>query len=203
MNNKFTETQMDALKEANNIGAGHAAIALSQMLDRKIMIAVPRSEIIPSEVFIKNMVGNKDDIVAGIYLKTLGDVQGAMIYLFKKESALRLTDLLLARTEGTTKFVDEKAQSALKEVGNILTGAFLSVLSDMVGLKVFNQAPHYTLDKAEVIMYGVCDEIFGDHKERLCLATEFIESTSKINGFVAFVPTEKAMNTILERLKAK
>ena len=31
----------DALREVANIGAGHAATALSQMIDRTIMISVP------------------------------------------------------------------------------------------------------------------------------------------------------------------
>jgi chemotaxis protein CheC len=33
--------QLDALREVANIGAGHAATALSQMTNRTIMIAVP------------------------------------------------------------------------------------------------------------------------------------------------------------------
>lgn len=203
MRDKLTEIQIDALKEANNIGAGHAAIALSQMLNKKIMIAVARSEIVPSELFLKNIVGDKGAIAVGIYLKSLGDAQGAVIFMFKKESALKLSDLLLFRKKGETKFIDEKSQSALKELGSILTGAFFAVLADMLGLKVFHQAPYFAFDKAEIIMYGVCGEIFGDHEERLCLATEFIESSTKITGSFAFIPAEDAMERILEKLKAK
>ena len=35
------ELQLDALREVANIGAGHAATALSQMTNRTIMISVP------------------------------------------------------------------------------------------------------------------------------------------------------------------
>ena len=35
--------QIDALREVANIGAGHAATALSLMTNRRIMISVPRS----------------------------------------------------------------------------------------------------------------------------------------------------------------
>ncbi len=203
MQTKLSEVQIDALKEANNIGAGHAAIAMSQMLNKKIMIAVTRSDIVPNEVFLKNIVGSKDTVVIGVYLKTLGDVQGAVIFMFGKDSALKLSDLLLFRKQGETRFIDEKAQSALKEAGGILTGAFFSVLADMLNLKVFHHAPSFTFDKPDVIMYGVCEEIFSDKKERLCLATEFIESSTKITGSFAFVPGEEAMAKILEKLSAK
>ncbi len=121
--------------------------------------------------------------------------------MFKRESALKLSDLLLARQPGETKFIDEKTQSALKEVGSILTGAFFSVLADMMSLKVFHQVPYFAFDSAENVMYGVCDQNFGDHNERLCMATEFIESATKITGSFAFVPTEEAMQKILKVLE--
>jgi len=203
MKSKLSEIQLDALKEANNIGAGHAALALSQMIGKKIMIAVPRSDIVPSEIFIKNMVGDKSEIVIGVYLKTLGDVQGAIIFMFRKDSALKLCNLLFFEKQGSAKFIDERCQSALKEVGSILTGAFFAVLSDYFDLRIFHQTPFCAFDKAEIIMYGVCEQIFGDQNERMCLATEFIESGSKITGSFAFIPTEEAMKRILEKLKVK
>ena len=203
MKKKLDEIQIDALKEASNIGSGHAAIALSQMLNKKIMIAVVRSEIIPSDVFLKNIVGDKNKLVIGLYIETLGDVQGALIYMFSKESALRLSDMLLFKKVGETKFIDEKSQSALKEAANILTGAFFSVLSDMLKIKVFHKTPFFAFDKAETIMYAVCENIFKNRDERLCIATEFIESSSKIEGAFAFIPTEEAMKRILKKLKVK
>ena len=43
----FNEMELDALKELGNIGAGHAATSLSQLLDRTIEISVPKiSEIL-------------------------------------------------------------------------------------------------------------------------------------------------------------
>jgi chemotaxis protein CheC len=203
MQTNLSETQIDALRETNNIGAGHAAIALSQMLGKKIMIAVTRSEIIPSEVFLKNMVSETGGPVVGIYLQTLGDIQGALFYMFKKDSSLKLSDMLLFRQRGETKFIDEKAQSALKETCNILTGAFFSVLGDMLELKVLHKDPHFAFDKPEIIMYSVCEEIFGSRQEKTCLATEFIESSSQVSGSFAFIPKDESMQMILEKLKAK
>src|SRR3989449_3125985 len=40
------ELQIDALREVANIGAGHAATALSQLTNRKIMISVPQINIV-------------------------------------------------------------------------------------------------------------------------------------------------------------
>ena len=43
------ELQLDALREVANIGAGHAATALSQMTNHTIMIAVPEVNVRPLE----------------------------------------------------------------------------------------------------------------------------------------------------------
>ncbi|MBP2665527.1 MAG: CheC, phosphatase, inhibitor of methylation, partial [Firmicutes bacterium] len=59
--------QLDALREIGNIGAGNAATALSQIINRKIDMSVPRLNILPlSEV--PDVVGGPDTMVAGVYL---------------------------------------------------------------------------------------------------------------------------------------
>lgn len=201
MNNNLNEMEISTLKEATNIGAGHAAIALSQMLNRKIMIAVTSADIVPSKEFLEKIVGGKDTEVAGVYLKTLGDVQGVVIFMFRKDSSLKLSDLLLSREPGKAVFLDEQSLSALKECCSILTGSFFSVIADMIGLRVFNQAPNYAYDKPDTLMYGICEKIFGNRNERLCLATEFIESNSKIAGTFAFIPEKEAMDNMLNKWK--
>jgi len=203
MQDNLNEMQIDALKEMTNIGAGHAAIALSQMMNKKVAIAVTRSDIVPSDVFLRNMIGGRELMVVSVYLKTLGDALGAVIFMFQKSSALKLCDILLSRKDGETKFIDEKGQSAIKEVSSILTGAFFSVLSDMLDLKVLHQVPYYAFDKADIIMYGVCSEVFGSSEERICVGTEFIESSNKITGSFAFIPADEAMRKLLEKIKAK
>ncbi|EKD50223.1 MAG: CheC, inhibitor of MCP methylation [uncultured bacterium] len=198
---ELTNLQLDALREAGNIGAGHAAIALSQMMNKKVMMSVVRTEIVPSNVFLKGFVEEHDPEVAGVYLITLGDTQGAAIFMFQKAAALNLCDLLLTRQRGSTTFVDEQAQSALKELGSILTGSFFSVLSDMLHLNFFHKTPLYAEDDAAVILYGICDSVFGDRQERLCVTTEFVESNSRIKGSFVFIPTVETMQKFLTQLQ--
>ena len=59
------ERQRDALREVANIGAGHAATALSQMTDRKIMINVPEVQIRRLEE-VAEMLGPPDTVVAAV-----------------------------------------------------------------------------------------------------------------------------------------
>lgn len=198
---KLDASQVDALKELSNIGAGHAAIALSQMLKRKVMITVPRTDIIPSDAFVKMVTEKMGGNVVSIYMEAIGDVKGAIFYVFDKRSAVMLSDMLLFREKGRTKFIDEKCQSALKELGSILSGSFLTVLSDMMNLQVFHKSPQYAFDEVYDILDGVLSEIFGGVQPRMCLLTEFIESSNSISGICAYVPSNEAMQTILEKMK--
>lgn len=202
MKKKLSEMEISALKEATNIGAGHAAIAMSQMLNKKIMMAVTWSDIIPSDDFLKRAMGGEED-VAGIYLKMLGDIKGVVIFMFKRQSVLRLSDMLLFRKPGETKFIDEKSVSAIKELSSILTGTFFAVLADMLDLHVFNQAPNYAYDSAKTILSAVSEDVFGDRNGRMCLATEFIESGSQVSGAFAFIPEASAMDSILEKWRVR
>src|ERR671916_186999 len=95
------ESQLDAMREVANIGAGHAATALSQMTNRRIMITVPR-----------------------VKIKPLEDARDML--LFPQPAALVLCDFLFRRERGTTTTFGEMEQSGLKEAGNILASTYLN-----------------------------------------------------------------------------
>lgn len=196
---KLSDIQIDAFREATNIGAGHAAMAMSQMLNKKIMISVPKFDVCSKDFFVKSV----NEPVSGIYIHALGDVNGAVILMFDKRSSLKFSELLLFRSNGNAKILDQKAESALKEMGSILTGAFFTSLADMLGLKAFHKAPVFTLDKAENIIHNACEQVFGETSQRLCLGTELIEPVNKVSGTFAFVPSSNAMKVIWEKLKIK
>jgi chemotaxis protein CheC len=134
------ESQLDAMREVANIGAGHAATALSQMTNRKIMITVPRVNVRPLEEAC-DMVGLPDDVVAAVLMHMMGDLTGRALLLFPERSARTLCDLLLRRELGTTAEFAPMEQSALKEAGNILGSAYLNALSDFMGMMLVPSIP--------------------------------------------------------------
>src|SRR2546422_6140342 len=67
--------QLDGLKEVANMGAGHAATALSQLTNRRIMISVPEINIARLEE-VPELLGNASDVVAAVLMHMLGDLTG-------------------------------------------------------------------------------------------------------------------------------
>ena len=125
---KLSEMQLDALKEIGNVGAGNAATALSQIINRKIDMTVPQVAILPLGE-VPEVVGGPDVMVAGVYLRVYGPAPGSILFLLPRDSAYYLVDILMNRSNRTDQHLDEMDQSALLEIGNILAGAYLNALS--------------------------------------------------------------------------
>src|ERR1700694_4392703 len=92
--------QLDALREVANIGAGHAATALSQMTNRRIMISVPEINIARLEE-VPSLLGDPQAVVAAVLMHMLGDLTGRTLLLFPEPVARRVGDMLLRPPLGT------------------------------------------------------------------------------------------------------
>src|SRR5579863_6318779 len=125
--------QLDALREVANIGAGHAATALSQMTGGTIMISVPTINIARLED-VPPQITAPEEPVAAVLMNMLGDLTGRTLLVFPRPTALRLAGLMLNRRAETEIDLGEIEQSAIKEAGNILSGAYMNALSDFMGL---------------------------------------------------------------------
>jgi chemotaxis protein CheC len=133
--------QLDALKEVANIGGGHAATALSTMTNRRVMISVPRVNVVRLEE-VPDLIGAPNEVVAAVLMHMLGDLTGRTLLLFPEPVSLRLCDMLLRRPAGGTTALGTLEQSALKEAGNILSGAYMNALSEPGGGHVRGR-PHH------------------------------------------------------------
>jgi chemotaxis protein CheC len=146
------ERQLDALREVANIGAGHAATALSQMTERPVYITVPEVRIVRLEE-IGEALGDPEEVVAGVLIRMLGDATGRSVQIFPRPTAERLTRILLRRADVDfpTDF-HELEQSMLSEVSNIMVGAYLNALSDFMGMLLIMSVPDVTIDMAAAVL---------------------------------------------------
>ena len=117
--------QLDALREIGNVGAGNSATALSQIINKRIDMNVPNVALVPIED-VPELVGGPDTVVVGVFLRVYGKAPGNILFLLPQKSAFYLVDTLMGREHGTTTKLDPMDVSALKEIGNILSGAYLN-----------------------------------------------------------------------------
>lgn len=199
---RLTKTQIDALKEVGSIGAAHAATALSQLSDQRIMITVPTVKVVPlSEM--PDLLGEPDKVMAAIYARVLGDAQGGSLLLFPRESALNLVDILMKRPLNTAKFLFEKERSCLKEGGNILVGSFLTALSDFLDIMLMPSPPEVAFDMVGAVLEFTASEFAGDANYLFCIQNEFIDSSDRIGGSFLLILHNDFVNLIIRKVELK
>lgn len=188
--------QLDALREIGNIGAGNSATALSQLINRRIEMNVPNVTIVPLEE-VPDLVGGPETVVVGVFLRVYGKAPSNILFLMPQDSAFYLVDTLMGKQRGETKSLDFMDQSALMEIGNILSGAYLNALFNFTQLALLPSIPALAMDMAGAILNVVLVQLgqMGDHA--LVIETKFISEDDGINGHFFLVPDPGSLETIL------
>jgi len=196
------ELQLDALREVANIGAGHAATALSQMTNRTIMIAVPEVNVRALED-VTDLVGSPDTVIAAVMMHMMGDLTGRTLVLFPEGSARTLCDILLRRQGGATSEFGAMEQSGIKEAGNILSGAYMNALSDFMGIMLLPSPPSLAIDMSRAVLTTAYLQFGDDPNFVFCVETEFYmrDANEKLRGFFLLLPDVVSLRAILRAVR--
>lgn len=188
----------DVLKEIGNIGAGNAATALAQLLQTKVDMKVPKVELLDFNQ-VGEAMGGEEQIMAGIYLVVEGDITGSIMFLLEERSAHVLVSKLMGMPTAENDSFDEMETSALKEIGNIITGSYLSSLSSLTNLTIIASVPDLSIDMAGAILSVPAIEfgVLGD--KILMIQTAFTDDVD-LNGYFILVPDLESYDKLLGSL---
>jgi len=193
----LNEIQKDALKEIGNICSGNAATALSQLLNKKISIVVPRILFIPIEE-VPNAVGGADKLVVGLIFRVLGDIPSHILFIFSQKDALALASFMTQKPVSDGKVITELERSALKEIGVILANAYIGALSSFVGMGLVPSVPELIADMAGAIVDYILIELSDVYKFALLVESEFCEASTSIKGHFFLIPNPIGLEIILK-----
>ncbi len=193
--------QLDALREVANIGAGHAATALSQLTDRRIMISVPKITIAGLED-VSDVIGDTNEVVVAVLMHMLGDLTGRTLFMVPEGNAKLLCDLLLRREPGTSKEFGEMEVSSVKEAANILGSAYMSALSDFMGMMLLPSVPSLEIDRAGAVLTTAHLGFGRDRDFIFCVETDFhfTEAGRKLKGHFLLMPDMASLKAILDAI---
>ncbi|MHB1862037.1 MAG: chemotaxis protein CheC [Gemmatimonadaceae bacterium] len=194
--------QLDALREVANIGAGHAATALSQMIGGTIMISVPRINIQRLED-VAPLVADPDEPVAAVLLHILGDLSGRTLLVFPKSAAITLAEMMLRRPAGTSGELGELEQSAIKEAGNILSSAYMNALSEFMGMLLLPSPPALAIDMSAAVLSTAYLQFGTDRDYVFCVESEFMlkDVDQRLRGFFLLLPDPASLQAILRAIR--
>ena len=194
--------QLDALREVANIGAGHAATALSQMINSTIMISVPTINVSRLEE-VPPQVSAPEEPVAAVLMHMLGDLTGRTLLVFPKPTAIRLAELMLKRPHGSSAELGEMEQSAIKEAGNILSSAYMNALSDFMGMMLLPSPPSLAVDMSTAVLTTAYLQFGSDRDYVFCVESEFYmtDVNERLRGFFLLLPDPASLQAILRAVR--
>lgn len=195
---QVTSNYLDVLKELGNIGAGNAMTALSQMISSKVDMKVPQVRLLEFKE-VGTLMGGEEQIMVGVMLAVEGDITGSMMFLVEKSCAKHLVNKMMMGMASEGDDFNEMELSALKEIGNIITGAYLNSLSTMTNLTIYPTPPEITVDMAAALLSVPAIEfgIYGDNI--LLIQSQFFDEVD-IDGYFILVPDLESYAKILTSL---
>ncbi len=200
--NQLNNLQLDVLREIGNIGAGNAATALAKMINKKVDMDVPKVKILEFKE-INTVLDGEETLVVGILLSVTGDLSGSIMFLLQQNAAHILVNMLLGRESGQVLDIsqfDEMELSALKEIGNILAGSYLSALSTLTNLSIMPSVPDLAIDMAGAILSVPAIQFGKTGDSVLYIETQFQEDDKLVVGDFFLVPDVESYDILLRAL---
>ncbi len=199
---EINNDQLDFFRELENIGAGHAATALSSMLNQSVNINVPHAQFCEFNQ-ICDLLGGPETLIVGQLIEITGDMNGFILMVQKEDDARYLAGRLLGDMEDAGAPGGEYSEmqiSALQEICNILTGSYITAISSLTGLFINSSVPTLVIDMAGAVMnfpaiaFGQTGDIV------LFLETEYQDMARKITGHFFLIPDADSYQNLFEKM---
>lgn len=198
----ISEVELSMLSEVANIGIGHSSSALHRLIGKKVGIDIPKAIFVDK----KNLheFFPEKNIFFGMQVKIIDELEGILLYLIPKGDATTLIDSLNCNPAGTMKDYDAFEVSIIKEIGNILSGSYLSALSDFANLRIMQTTAHLSFDTP----YSIIDFVysyFSKTTPMLLLKNNLTinDGEFNINGNLLMILNDESVYKLIDILKTK
>lgn len=190
----LAQSDKDAIREICSLGAAQAGSALSRLAGVNVLVA-------PPEVFtltlgdVPALFGGLDTPSVGVLVPFEGDVEGNILLLFPDGGRNELEKLLFP---DDSRPHEDLVDSAFTETGNILSGAFITVLSRLSGRLLINLPPVTVKDMAGAILDSVLAQIGSHTDEILALVSRLKDQDGRSLVKAVIIPDPGSIELFLE-----
>ena len=192
----LTELQHDALVEIFNIGVGHAAAAMSGIVNEEVSMSVPSISFL-NRAQAGQLLGNEDgQRICGVSQHYAGAFTTEAILMFPEDKSLEIVRLMVGDSV-SLKELTEMEQEAMNEIGNIILNSCVGTLANIFSQELSGSLPVYHVGTSEQILTasgGQADTVV------LMLHIDFILEKHQIHGYVAFILDLTALNDLQDQV---
>lgn len=190
---------IDCLQEIGNIGSGNAASSLSAMLSKPVTMHVPKIHVLDYQAVIDEM-GGPEKIITAILVTFKGDIKGMMMFLLENTFAQIVVNTFMGKENIDVVRMDEADSSAVKEMGNIMAGAYLSALAAMAEFTIEMDPPSMTVDMMGALMNAPMTTLHEVGDKVLFIDEGFKIDNVNINSNIILVPEMESIDILTKKL---
>jgi chemotaxis protein CheC len=192
-NARYTDLQLDALRELANIGSRTAGTALSSLLGSPIGLSVPSASALELADAVE-AAGAPEDVVWGVVVPVTGQVDATALLVIAEADAATLCTRLGVEADTDT------GRSALGEIGNIMVGSYVGALATMTGFELDLRPPQSTRDMLGAVVSSVLAAHSDEHDPALVLDSELEVAGATCTLSFMVLPTSAGVAELLHRV---
>ena len=172
----FSDEERDHLYELTSIGASHASMAFTMLLDRAIAPSAP-------------VFQGADEYCAdgswstGVIFQADGELSGLVAILLPVASREMVAERLIHERDSID--CPKTVESALRELGNIVASHTMSAIADRLGGRILLSVPLLVMEEADKAFASMIRERGAVR----CVECELTDSAREIQVRLVFVPS--------------
>ncbi len=192
----YSAMELDVLKEIINIGGGHAATSLSQLIDKPVHMTVPVIEMMAYEDVYEQIMA-EETVIKAIVIKMMGDAEGVFLFTVDQQFSKDLVSMMLP---DDTPYSEAMADSALQELVNILVNSFLNAVMKLMDRNLVTSVPLIIEDMFGAIMSSIYIEQNQYDDSIMIIKNEFYYLGDRLESSLYFVPKPGIIEKMLQVL---
>ena len=193
------EIDSSILLELGSIGSGHAATALSDVLQQPILIEVPKIHNIRANL-IPNFYNLHEMPTLAVYLQ-LTEKFGCDILLMFELTEARKIAAMMTFASSIEELDSTMETSAIHELANILIGSFLTSISDFVGITLLPTIPQSAVDTFDAIIDGFLIKQSMLSENTMIFETRFKRQGEDAKCILMIFPSKELENLLTQKSK--
>jgi len=140
MDLSMTELERDIIREILNIGLARAADSFAVIAQERVLLEVPSIDLLISNDILAKVREYQSRHVP-IQSDIRGDFNGTTLMFFSGQHVQRLSRVCLRMQTTETLEVNELQESLLLEISNIITGALVTQLANILKANIYGAPP--------------------------------------------------------------
>ena len=194
VNREISQFDMDILAEVSNIGAGNAATALSEILNKKVLLDIP--EISLCEINeIPDKIGGAEEIRTGIFFGVSNSLNGYVLFMLSEDDAKKIKKTVADK-------YDIDVNAVVSEVANIISGAYIGALATLLNGTIDVTPPEVGQDMIGSLIDGLVAYVCSYADKTVIIGTNLSIDGEKISGFYILLLEKESLDNMLDYFNA-